>query len=77
MLPHPDTVCVLAARERRHVLAVAARERQAGGAVVVEGRRVTPPGRIAGMRGALLGLARRPGSVRPAAPDTATAPALP
>ena len=76
MLPHPDTACVLAEMDRRHVLAIAARERRAGEADV-EGRLTVPPARMARMRGTLLDLLGRRGDVQPAPPEPAAAPALP
>ncbi len=75
MLPHPDTACVLAEMDRRHALAIAARERRAGEATV-EGRLAAPPARMARMRGALLGLVGRRGGAHPAGPEPAAAPAL-
>ena len=77
MLPHPETVCVLAELDRRQVLAVAARERRAGEAVLVAGPRLVPWGGIAWTRTALLGLMGRRAGVQPAGPEAAAAPALP
>ena len=77
MLPHPDTVCVLAAMDRRQVLAVAAQERRADESIVVGDRCTGPSGRITRVRGALLGLVGRRGGLQPAGPASVTAPVLP
>ena len=77
MLPHPDTVCVLAQMDRRQILAAAAQARHANAAVFVDGQRAMPSVGIARMWGALLGRARGRGGAQLAGPDSMVTPALP
>ena len=76
MLPHPDTVCVLAAMDHRQLLAAGDRARRATEGASVGGHRTVLSGGIARLRAEVLGLARRQGGARPAVPDGTTAPAL-
>ena len=76
MLPHPDTACVLAAMDRRQLLAASARARHAAEVASPGGERAGRFTGVAHLREALLGLARRRGGTRPTVPDGAAAPAL-
>ena len=73
MLPHPDTVCAVETLERRHALALAARERLGDGARPAN--RESPP--VIGevwhrFHAAVVGLRHRPsGLARPSAADEA------
>ncbi len=76
MLPHPDTVCVLARMDHRQVLAIAAQGRLADEVVSTSGPRAMWSSALARLRGALLGHAPRRSGRLPVVPDGGPAPAL-
>ncbi len=76
MLPHPDTVCVLARMDHRQVLATAAQGRLADEVVSASGQRPMSSSALARLRGALLGHALRRSGRLPVVPNGRPAPAL-
>ena len=76
MIPHPDTVCVLARMDHRQVLATAAQGRLAGDAVSTGDHRAVFSSAFARLRGALLGYASRRVGRLPVVPEGGPAPAM-
>ena len=76
MIPHPDTVCVLARMDHRQVLATAAQERLADDAVSTGDHGAVFSNAFARLRGALLDSASHRRGRLPVVPEGGPAPAM-
>ena len=79
MFPHPDTVCAVKTLERRHVLALAAREHLVAGAQPASHSSPSVIGEAwHRLHAAVIGLRHRPsGTARPSAADQVLPAAVP